>query len=86
VALWTGDGPLKEAPADGMTYQDATGYGSGDSLPGLNYFVVYSGKSRTVTVTNLPAGTNHQAAVFSYAGSGSSIVYSHAPALMPVKK
>jgi hypothetical protein len=86
AVVWTGNELLKHAPADGMTYTGAAGYGLGDSLPGLGYYVVYAGKGKTVTVTNLPAGTNFNVAVFSYAGLGKSIAYSHVPDVMAVKK
>jgi uncharacterized protein len=80
AAMWTGSAAVKEAPANGFTYNGNAVYSLGDTLPTTNYFVVYSGSSSSVTVSNLLAGTNYHVAVFAYAGAGSSIVYNHSPA------
>jgi hypothetical protein len=79
VTIWTGKTIVKHAPANGMTYQGNTAIGMGDPMPGINCYVVYSGKENKVTVTGLKAEEYH-VAVFSYAGDGKSISYSHTPA------
>ncbi|HWY77119.1 MAG TPA: DUF5695 domain-containing protein, partial [Verrucomicrobiae bacterium] len=83
VAVWTGTNTLvKEMPVNGFTYTNNPGYGLGSTLPGLGYYVVYAGSGTQVTVTNLTFNTIYNVAVFSYAGSGTSIAYNHKP---PVK-
>ncbi len=84
VAVWTGaNSAVKEAPANGFAYNGNAGYGSGASLPGLNYYVVYSGTGTNVTLTNMIAGTAYHVAVFSYSQNGVSgtTAYNHTPAL-----
>lgn len=84
VVIWPGNSPLMAAPSDGTSYHGAPGFGAGDALPAVNHFVVYSGVENRVTVTNLPAGTNHTVAVFSYSGDGDRITYNHTPAIAHV--
>ena len=81
VVVWTGDTVIKEAPAAGISYHGNTAYGLGDTLPARNYFVAYSGGGTNAVLANLTAGTNYTVAVYSYAGSGSSLSYSHTPAV-----
>jgi hypothetical protein len=81
VAVWTGANPaLKEIPANGFTYNGNSVYGHGDPLPGTGHFVVYAGSGTNVIVTGLLPSTTYNVAVFSYAGSGNTIAYSHSPA------
>ena len=81
VVAWTGtNSVVKEVPADGITYSGNSAYGQGDTLPATNYYVVYSGPGNSMTLSNLAAGTIYNVAVFSYAGSGSSLTYNHTPA------
>jgi hypothetical protein len=80
VVVWTGTNALvKEMPVNGFTYTGNPGYGLGSTLPAAGYFVVYSGAGASVNVTNVVPGTTFYVAVFSYAGSGSSIAYNHTP-------
>src|ERR1041385_979483 len=79
VVMWTGSSVLKEAPAAGVTYAAHSRLGSGDTLPGTNYYVVYSGSGTSITVSNIIGGVTYNAAVFSYAGSGNTISYNHTP-------
>lgn len=79
VVLWTGSSVVKEAPADGITYNGNGAYGLGDTLPARNYFVAYSGMGTNVTLSNLITGSNYTVAVYSFVGSGSSVSYSHVP-------
>jgi Family of unknown function (DUF5695) len=81
VVMWTGTNNLvKEIPANGFTYTGNANYGFGSTLPGANYFVVYSGTGSSVSVDNLAPNTTYNVAVFSYSGSGNSTAYSHVPA------
>jgi len=81
VVVWPGTNNVpKEMPANGFTYTGNANYGFGSTLPAANYFVVYSGSGTNVTVDNLTPGTTYNVAVFSYAGSGNSTTYNHAPA------
>src|ERR1017187_7386912 len=81
VVVWpsTNDA-VKEMPANGFTYTGNASYGMGSNLPAAGYYVVYSGSGTNVTVNNLALNTTYNVAVFSYAGSGSSTAYNHAPA------
>jgi hypothetical protein len=80
VALWTSTNLVKEIPANGFTYTGNASYGSGSTLPGATYSVVYVGANSSVTVSNVLPGTTYYAGVYSYAGSGANTSYSHAPA------
>jgi hypothetical protein len=85
AVVWTGTNALvKEMPANGFTYTGNPAYGLGSSLPGAGYYVVYVGSGTSVTISNLSPSMQYNAAVFSYAGSGSSINYSHTPATASV--
>jgi Family of unknown function (DUF5695) len=79
VVMWTGTNVLKEMAVNGSTYTNNAGYGLGSTLPGISYYVVYAGSGTQVTVTNLAVNTTYHAAVFSYAGSGTSLAYNHKP-------
>lgn len=80
VVAWAGTNTLvKEMPANGFSYSGNATYGQGDPLPATGYYVVYAGTDRNVSVTGLAANTTYNVAVFSYAGSGSSISYNHFP-------
>ena len=80
VTVWTGtNNVLKETPADGFTYTANAQYGLGSPLPAAGYFVVYSGPGSSVTISNLLPGNTYNVAVFSYAGSGATTAYNHAP-------
>ena len=80
VVVWTGtNGVVKEMPVNGFTYTGNPGYGLGSTLPANGYFVVYSGTGTSVNMTGVVPGTKYNAAVFSYAGSGTSIAYNHTP-------
>ena len=80
VVMWAGTNDvLKQMPVNGTTYTGNASYGAGDSLSAAGYYVVYSGSGNSVTVDNLEVDTTYHVAVFSYAGSGSSIAYNHAP-------
>ena len=81
VAMWTSTNLVKEIPANGFTYTGNADYGSGSALPGATYFVVYAGTNSSVTVSNVTPGTSYYAGVYSYAGSGTNISYSHTPAM-----
>ncbi len=81
VVMWTGSPVVKEAPANGFTYNGNAGYGLGDTLPATGYNVVYSGPGSSVTVTNLTAGASYNVAVFAYTGSGSATAYTNSPAV-----
>jgi hypothetical protein len=79
VAVWSGTNNLaKQVPANGFTYTGDPRYGFGSTLPAATWFVVYADSGSSVTVTNLFPGT-YNFAVYSYAGSGSTIAYSHSP-------
>ena len=80
TVVWTGTNALvKEMPANGFTYTGDPGYGLGSTLPAAGYFVVYSGSGTNVDVANVAPGTTYNVAVYSYAGSGTSIAYNHTP-------
>ena len=81
VVVWPGtNNAVKEMPANGFTYTGNASYGLGSHLPAAGYYVVYAGFGTNVTVNNLALSTTYNVAVFSYAGSGSSTTYNHAPA------
>jgi hypothetical protein len=84
VVVWTGTngGGVQEAPANGYAYTGNAAYGSGSSLPGLNYYAAYSGSGTNVTINNLTPATVYQVAVFSYSQPGGAVgtVYNHTPA------
>jgi|GEM_PF-753751 len=85
VVVWPATNTLvKEMPANGFSYSGNTAYGQGDTLPAAGYFVVYSGTNTNTTVTGVAANTTYNVAVFSYAGSGSSLSYNHSPAVSSV--
>lgn len=76
---------LSEKPINSFNYNANTNYGSGDNLGG-NIYAVYSGAATSATIIGLGSivDTNY-AAVYSYAGSGSSIVYGTNPATAQVE-
>jgi hypothetical protein len=80
VAMWTSTNLVKEIPANGLTYTGNASYGSGGTLPGATYAVVYVGTNSTITVSNVLPGTTCFAGVFSSAGSGTNTSYIHTPA------
>src|ERR1039458_1262444 len=84
AVLWTSTNVVTEMPADSFTYTGNASYGSGSTLPGATYAVVYAGPNSSVTVSNVAPGTTYCGGVFSYAGAGSSTRYSHAPATATV--
>ena len=67
---------VNEGPSDWNSYSASTVFGSGDEMGNGNY-VVYAtaGKSGTVTVTGLSAGTTYHVAIYPYNGSGSMLNY-----------
>ncbi|MDE3068198.1 MAG: hypothetical protein KGJ60_11685 [Verrucomicrobiota bacterium] len=71
---------LAEKPVNGFAYSGNTNFMSGDTL-GTGIYAVYAGSGSSVTITGLGSvvDTNY-AAVYSYSGSGSSIVYGTNPA------
>src|SRR3954463_11481715 len=79
--MWMGGGPLKQSPANGFTYNGNATFGLGDMLLATNYFVVYSGSTTNVTLTNLPTGSICNVALFAYTGSGTNTAYNKTPAL-----
>ncbi len=80
VAVWSGTNTvIKQMPANGFSYVGNANYGLGSTLPAAGYYVVYAGTGTNVTVSNLAANTSYNVAVFSYAGSSSSISYNHSP-------
>ena len=82
VVVWLAtNSTVKEMPANGFTYSGNAAYGAGDQLPAAGYYVVYSGSDTNVTIGNIVPNTTYNVAVFSYAGSGSSITYNHSPAV-----
>ena len=71
---------LQEKPINGYTYAANTNFASGDDI-GANIYAVYSGADSSVTVGGLGSTNNsYSAAVYSYSGSGSAIVYGAGPA------
>ncbi len=81
AVVWTGTNHVvKEMPANGFAYAGNANYGFGSSLPGANYYAVYSGADTNVTVDNLAPNTTYNVAVFSYSGSGNSLAYNRTPA------
>ncbi|MGO8931636.1 MAG: hypothetical protein ACLQU3_32685 [Limisphaerales bacterium] len=72
--------PITGQPAYGFVYGGNTNYGAEASFLGTSSnCVVYVGTGNTVTVSGLGGSNNtYQAAVFSFAGSGSSTVYNTA--------
>ncbi len=71
---------LTQVPNNGFVYNGNTNFGSGDQLAS-GITVVYAGPNSSVTLAGLGGNNNtYYAAVFSYTGSGSSIVYSTNPA------
>ncbi|HXT10977.1 MAG TPA: DUF5695 domain-containing protein [Candidatus Angelobacter sp.] len=82
VVMWPAtNSVVKEMPANGVTYSGNASYGAGSQLPAAGYYVVYAGTGTNVSVNNLVPNTAYDIAVFSYAGSGSSISYNHSPAV-----
>lgn len=80
AVVWPGtNGVLKEMPANDSTYTGNASYGLGSSLAAAGYYVVYAGSGTNVTINNLALNTTYNVAVFSYAGSGSSLAYNHTP-------
>lgn len=63
-------------PADWNGYSASTVFGSGTQI-GTGNYVVYAaaGKSGSVTITGLSAGTTYHAAVYPYNGSGTFLNY-----------
>ena len=69
-------GAVNSSPSDWNSHTANTAFGSGDQIGSGNYVVVAgAGKSGTVTVTGLSAGTTYHAAVYPYNGSGSMLNY-----------
>ena len=76
VVVWAStNSVLNQLPVNGTAYAGNSVYGQGDTLPGAGYYVVYSGSGSQATISGLPANSSFSAAVFSYAGSGSSLSY-----------
>jgi hypothetical protein len=71
---------LSEVPINGYTYNASTNFAAGDDL-GAGIYVVYAGAASSATISGLGSivDTNY-VAVYSYTGSGSSIVYGENPA------
>jgi hypothetical protein len=85
VVVWPAtNSTVKEMPANGYTYTGNSLYGVGDVLPAAGYYVVSSGTATNVSVAGLAANTTYNVAVYSYAGSGSSITYNHSPVVSSV--
>ncbi|WP_048825950.1 T9SS type A sorting domain-containing protein [Hymenobacter sp. DG25B] len=59
-------------PQDGVAYKASARFGAGDVTQPGNY-VVYSGNSASITVTNLTAGTAYYFALYEYNGSGNTV-------------
>ncbi|HJR09312.1 MAG TPA: DNA/RNA non-specific endonuclease [Pyrinomonadaceae bacterium] len=62
------------APADGSGYAANASFGAGAQI-GTGNFVVFSGSTNSVTVTNLSPNTVYHFAVFEFNGSGASADY-----------
>ncbi|MDY0146388.1 MAG: hypothetical protein RBS84_10465, partial [Kiritimatiellia bacterium] len=63
-------------PADWNGYSASTVFGSGSQIGTGNYVVLAAaGKSGSVTITGLSAGTTYHAAVYPYNGSGTFLNY-----------
>lgn len=75
---------LSDKPINSFNYNANTNFGSGDNLAG-GIYAVYVGAGNGATITGLGSvvDTNY-AAVYSYAGAGSSIVYGINPATTQV--
>jgi hypothetical protein len=85
VVVWSAtNSAVKEMPANGFTYSGNPNYGQGSLLPAAGYSVVYTGTGTNTTVTGLAVNTAYNVAVFSYAGSGSSITYNHSPVVSSI--
>jgi hypothetical protein len=74
IVVMSADAPVSGQPLPGRTYTGNSVFGQGDNLGNANY-VVYVGTGDTVTVSGLAPGTTYYAALYSYAGSGFSTVY-----------
>lgn len=71
---------LSQKPINGFTYSANTNFTSGDDIGG-GIYVVYAGASSNVHVSGLGSTNNtYYAAVYSYNGSGSTVVYGSSPA------
>jgi len=80
LVLVRANGRLISQPVNGITYAAASNFANSNTLlSAANSHVVYTGTGSSVTVSGL-GGTNntYDIAVFSYSGSGSSIVYNNA--------
>jgi regulation of enolase protein 1 (concanavalin A-like superfamily) len=77
VVVVNSNNPIGRQPINGTNYTgfDNATYGSGTNMGDGNY-IVYVGSGNSVTVTNLVPLANYTVAVYSYTGSGSSVVYS----------
>jgi len=81
VVVWPGTNRVvRQIPANGFSYVGNAVYGQGSTLPAAEQRVVYAGNGNHVTISGLNGGATYNVAVFSYAGSGSSISYNHTPA------
>ena len=71
---------LTQLPINTYTYAPNTNFGSGDDLGG-GIYVAYGGTNSSATINGLGSTNNqYSCAVYSYSGSGSSIVYGASPA------
>ncbi len=85
VVVWPATNSLvKEIPANGVSYNGNSSWGAGDTLPGAGYFVVYSGAGANAVVGNLSVNTTYNVAVYSYAGSGTTLSYNHNPVVSSI--
>lgn len=71
---------LGQKPINGYTYNAITNFGGGDDIGG-GIYTVFAGAGGTATISGLGStNQNYSVAVYSYSGSGSSIVYGTTPA------
>jgi hypothetical protein len=73
IVMAAGQPPTGQ-PTNGVTYSASAAFGSGQNL-GASNFVVYAGSGNTIIVSNLTPGARYYAAVYSYSGSGPSLIY-----------
>jgi hypothetical protein len=71
---------LTQKPVNGYTYNANTNFARGDDIGG-GIYVVYAGSGSTATIAGLGStNQSYSVALYSYSGSGSSIVYGTTPA------